>query len=133
PEGVTVIASGPLTSEALAGEISKLTGSEHLYFWDAIAPIVTLESVDFTIAFRASRYGVHGDGTITAPGEHPGEGDYINCPMTRDEYNAFLDALLSAETATLRDFELRSDQFFEGCLPVEVMARRGRDSLAYGP
>jgi methylenetetrahydrofolate--tRNA-(uracil-5-)-methyltransferase len=133
PEGVTVIASGPLTSEALAGEISKLTGSEHLYFWDAIAPIVTLESVDFTIAFRASRYGVHGDGTVTAPGEHLGEGDYINCPMTRDEYNAFMDALLSAETATLRDFELRSDQFFEGCLPVEVMARRGRDALAYGP
>ncbi|MCL5997557.1 MAG: methylenetetrahydrofolate--tRNA-(uracil(54)-C(5))-methyltransferase (FADH(2)-oxidizing) TrmFO [Chloroflexi bacterium] len=133
PAGVAVIASGPLTSERLAAEIIKLTGSEHLYFWDAIAPIVTLESIDFSIAFRASRYGVHGDGTVTAPGEHLGEGDYINCPMSRDEYNGFMDALLGAETATLRDFELRSDQFFEGCLPVEVMARRGRDALAYGP
>jgi methylenetetrahydrofolate--tRNA-(uracil-5-)-methyltransferase len=133
PRGVAVIATGPLTSDALAADIARLTGSQHLYFWDAIAPIVTLESLDFSIAFRASRYGVQGDGTITAPGEHLGEGDYINCPMSRDEYYAFVDALLAAETATLRDFEMRNDQFFEGCLPIEVMARRGRDSLAFGP
>ncbi|HEY3341960.1 MAG TPA: methylenetetrahydrofolate--tRNA-(uracil(54)-C(5))-methyltransferase (FADH(2)-oxidizing) TrmFO, partial [Anaerolineae bacterium] len=133
PHGIAVIASGPLTSDALAADIALLTGSQHLYFWDAIAPIVTLESLDFSVAFRASRYGVHGDGTITAPGEHMGEGDYINCPMSRDEYYAFIDALLAAETATLRDFEMRNDQFFEGCLPIEVMARRGRDSLAFGP
>ncbi len=133
PEGIAVIASGPLTSDALAADIARLTGSQHLYFWDAIAPIVTLESLDFGVAFRASRYGVHGDGTVTAPGEHLGEGDYINCPMSRDEYYAFVDALLAAETATLRDFEMRNDQFFEGCLPIEVMARRGRDSLAFGP
>jgi methylenetetrahydrofolate--tRNA-(uracil-5-)-methyltransferase len=143
PAGITVIASGPLTSEALAAEIARLTSSAHLYFWDALAPIVTFDSIDFSVAFRASRYGVHGDGTVTAPGEHLGEGDYINCPMNRDEYNAFMDALLGAETATLRDFETGSgagagagnggDMFFEGCLPVEVMARRGRDALAYGP
>jgi methylenetetrahydrofolate--tRNA-(uracil-5-)-methyltransferase len=133
PAGVTIIASGPLTSNSLATDIARRTGSEYLYFWDAIAPIVTVDSIDFGIAFRASRYGVHGDGTVTAPGEHLGEGDYINCPMTRDEYNAFVDALLVAETATLRDFEMRNDQFFEGCLPIEVMARRGRDALAYGP
>ncbi|MCL4506949.1 MAG: methylenetetrahydrofolate--tRNA-(uracil(54)-C(5))-methyltransferase (FADH(2)-oxidizing) TrmFO [Chloroflexi bacterium] len=133
PAGVTVIASGPLTSDALAAEIAALTGAGHLYFWDAIAPIVSLESIDFNIAFRASRYGKHGDGTVTAPGENPGEGDYINCPMSRDEYYAFIDALVSAEMATLRDFEINTGQFFEGCLPVEVMARRGRDSLAFGP
>jgi methylenetetrahydrofolate--tRNA-(uracil-5-)-methyltransferase len=116
-----------------SADIARLTGSQHLYFWDAIAPIVTLESLDFSVAFRASRYGVHSDGTVTAPGEHMGEGDYINCPMSRDEYYAFVDALLAAETATLRDFEMRHDQFFEGCLPIEVMARRGRDALAFGP
>jgi methylenetetrahydrofolate--tRNA-(uracil-5-)-methyltransferase len=133
PEGIAVIASGPLTSDALAADIARLTGSQHLYFWDAIAPIVTLESLDFSVAFRASRYGVHSDGTVTAPGEHLGEGDYINCPMSRDEYYAFVDALLAAETATLRDFEMRNEHFFEGCLPIEVMARRGRDALAFGP
>jgi methylenetetrahydrofolate--tRNA-(uracil-5-)-methyltransferase len=131
PDGVVVIASGPLTSEALSNEIAKLSGSEYLYFWDAIAPIVTLDSIDFDIAFRASRYGRHADGTITAAGENLGEGDYINCPMNKDEYFAFVDALASAETATLRDFE--SENFFEGCLPVEVLARRGRDTLTFGP
>ncbi len=133
PDGITVIASGPLTSDALAGEIARISGSEYLYFYDAIAPIVALESIDFNIAFRASRYGKHADGTVTAPGENMGQGDYINCPMTKDEYYAFTDALAAAETAALRDFELNSEQFFEGCLPVEVMARRGRDALAYGP
>ncbi len=133
PTGVTVIASGPLTSDALAANIASFTGAGQLYFWDAIAPIVALDSIDFSVAFRASRYGKHGDGTITAPGEHLGEGDYINCPMSHDEYNAFIDALVTAEMAQLRDFEISHDSFFEGCLPVEVMARRGRDALAFGP
>ena len=133
PDGPTIIASGPLTSDALAHEIAQLSGSEYLYFWDALAPIVTEESIDYTIAFRASRYGKHGDGSVTEQGENLGEGDYINCPMSKDEYYAFIDALIAAETATLRDFEMRQEQFFEGCLPVEVMARRGRDALAYGP
>lgn len=133
PTGTAIIASGPLTTETLAARIAQLTGSEHLYFWDAIAPIVALESIDFNIAFRASRYGVHGDGTVTQPGERVGEGDYINCPMNRDEYAAFIEALLGAEVAALRDFDQRPEQYFEGCLPVEVMASRGKDALAYGP
>ena len=148
PDGIAVIATGPLTSDALAADIARLTGSEYLYFWDAIAPIVTLESVDFERAFRASRYGRHSNlspekGGASGEVDHPpaekggeeveSEGDYINCPMTKDEYYAFVDALLTAETATLRDFEMREEHFFEGCLPVEVLARRGRDSLAFGP
>jgi methylenetetrahydrofolate--tRNA-(uracil-5-)-methyltransferase len=141
PGGVCVIASGPLTSDALASGIAKLSGSDYLYFWDALAPIVTHESVDMTRAFRASRYNKHsapsgqpnvveGAETASEPEAEP-EGDYINCPMNREEYYAFVDALISAEMATLRDFE--KQQFFEGCLPVEVLARRGRDGLAFGP
>ena len=131
PAGVTIIASGPLTSEALAADIARRSGAQHLYFWDAIAPIVTHESVDFSVAFRASRYGKD---AATGEGEPEAQGDYINCPMTKAEYYAFIDALVAAETAALRDFELaEKDHFFEGCLPVEVLARRGRDALAYGP
>lgn len=130
PEGVSVIASGPLTSDALAAEIARLSGSEYLYFWDAIAPIVTLDSIDFDIAFRASRYGRE---LRRDPDSPSTEGDYINCPMTREEYDAFVEALITAETATLRDFELRDERFFEGCLPIEVLARRGKDALAFGP
>ena len=131
PAGVTIIASGPLTSDTLAADIARRSGSQHLYFWDAIAPIVTHESVDFSIAFRASRYGKD---AATAEGEPEAQGDYINCPMSKDEYYAFIDALFAAETAALREFELaEKDHFFEGCLPVEVLARRGRDALAYGP
>ncbi len=137
PDGVAIIASGPLTSDALSAEIAALSGREYLYFWDAIAPIVTLESIDFDLAFRASRFGRDSPQTsLPSPEGGEGEnelGDYINCPMTKEEYDAFVDALLGAEMATLRDFELRHDRFFEGCLPVEVMARRGRDALAYGP
>lgn len=139
PDEPAVIATGPLTSDALAADIARLTGSDYLYFWDAIAPIVTLESIDFTRAFRASRFNrhspIHTDAAQPAPEEEAGqpEGDYINCPMTREEYDAFVDALLSAETATLRDFELRDENFFEGCLPIEVLARRGRQALAFGP
>ncbi len=99
--GVVVIASGPLTSDALASEIARLGGNKYLYFWDAIAPIVSLDSIDFGIAFRASRYGKHADGTVSAPGENLGEGDYINCPMSKDEYFAFVDALIGAETCGL--------------------------------
>ena len=118
PEGPTIIATGPLTSDAFAQAIVALTGQEGLSFYDAAAPIVTLESVDMDRAFRASRYG-------------RGEDDYINCPMTEEEYNAFYDALIAAETAPVHGFE--QDKVFEGCMPVEVMARRGFDTLRYGP
>jgi methylenetetrahydrofolate--tRNA-(uracil-5-)-methyltransferase len=120
PDGTVVVASGPLTSQALAAELAALTGSDHLYFYDAMAPIVTAESVDMTVAFRASRYD-------------RGEGDYLNCPMTRAEYEFFVDALQSAEVIPLRDFEREDPKFFEACLPVEVMASRGEKALAFGP
>lgn len=123
PDGPTMIATGPLTSDALASALGTLTGQDHLYFFDALAPIVSAESIDMSIAFRASRYG---------RGQED-EGDYINCPMTKEEYERFVDAVLSAETAELRDFERDDPRFFEGCLPIEQIARRGRDSLAYGP
>jgi methylenetetrahydrofolate--tRNA-(uracil-5-)-methyltransferase len=118
----TVLATGPLTSEALADEIAELTGGDHLYFYDAMAPIVVADSIDESICFRASRYG---------RGE--GEGDYLNCPMTREEYERFMAALLEAETAPLREFELEDPRFFEACLPVEVLAARGHKALAFGP
>lgn len=135
PASICVIASGPLTSDALAAEIAKLTDEAHLYFWDAIAPIVTLDSIDFDIAFRASRYGreLRKNGNDASAPADESDGDYINCPMTKDEYYAFVEALIAAETATLRDFELRDERFFEGCLPIEVLARRGKDALAFGP
>jgi methylenetetrahydrofolate--tRNA-(uracil-5-)-methyltransferase len=120
PEGPSVIASGPLTSTALAAAIAKISGEQHLYFFDAVAPIVTAGSVDLAIAFRASRYDRGGP-------------DYLNCPMSKSEYDAFVDGLLTAERIPLRDFERGDARFFEGCLPVEVMAARGRDALAFGP
>ncbi|MFO3796152.1 MAG: methylenetetrahydrofolate--tRNA-(uracil(54)-C(5))-methyltransferase (FADH(2)-oxidizing) TrmFO [Anaerolineales bacterium] len=131
PSTPTIIASGPLTSPALTQAIVRLTGEEHLYFYDAISPIVTAESINMDVAFRASRYG---RGIAE-------EGDYINCPMNRDEYEAFVDALLMAERIELREFEneirqgVRAgmDRFFEGCLPIEILAERGRDALAFGP
>lgn len=123
PQLPAIIASGPLTSDALASDISRLTGEEHLYFYDAVAPIVAADSIDMTIAFRASRRDASRDAGA----------DYINCPMSRDEYNAFVDALVSAETIDLKSFEREDERFFEGCLPIEVMARRGRESLSYGP
>lgn len=121
-EGPVIIATGPLTSEALAREIARLTGQEYLYFYDAMAPIVAAESIDMTIAFRQSRYG-----------RDSGQGDYINCPMNREEYYRFVDELVKAETIPLRDFEKEDERFFESCLPVEVIAKRGRDALAFGP
>ena len=125
PDGPAIVASGPLTSDALADDIARLTGREYLYFYDAIAPIVAADTIDMSIAFRASRYGRDSTEAV--------EGDYINCPMTREEYEAFVDALLSAERIELRQFEREDAKFFEGCLPVEVMAARGRDALAFGP
>jgi methylenetetrahydrofolate--tRNA-(uracil-5-)-methyltransferase len=118
--GVTVVATGPLTSESLAQEIATLAGQEQLSFFDAMAPIVTLESIDQSKVYRASRYD-------------RGEADYINCPMTREEYDRFVEALVSAETIPLRDFERADKRFFEACLPIEVLAARGHDALAFGP
>ena len=115
---VTIVASGPLTEGALADDIARRTGGDSLYFYDAAAPIVSLESVDMTKAYRASRYG-------------KGEAAYINCPMTEAEYRAFYEALVTAEKAPTHGFE--KEKFFEGCMPVEVMAARGEDTLLYGP
>jgi methylenetetrahydrofolate--tRNA-(uracil-5-)-methyltransferase len=131
PDGPTIIASGPLTSDALSKSIAGLTGEDHLYFFDAIAPIVHAESINMDIAFRASRYD---------RGEEQA-GDYINCPFTKEEYENFLHALLEAERIQLHSFELVMEEgvtagahrYFEGCLPVEVIASRGEKSLAFGP
>ncbi len=123
-EGIVVIASGPLTSEALAADISRITGGGELHFFDAAAPIVDFSTVNTDVAFFASRYG-KGDPE-----------DYLNCPMTREEYDAFYNALISAEVAKLKSFdsELQEDlTVFEGCMPVEVMASRGYDTLRFGP
>jgi methylenetetrahydrofolate--tRNA-(uracil-5-)-methyltransferase len=118
PDGPTIIATGPLTSAALGAELERLIGPRNLYFYDAIAPIVTRESLDMTRAFFASRYGKGGD-------------DYINCPMDEREYDAFVDAVLAAEKVPLHPFE--KPVYFEGCMPIEEMARRGRYTLAFGP
>ncbi len=123
PEGATIIATGPLTSTALSEDIARLVGAEYLYFYDAIAPIVTRRSINMEIAFMASRYG---------RGDDEG-GDYINCPMDKGQYDRFVEALISAERIELRDFEREDAHFFEGCLPIEVMARRGPDALVFGP
>jgi methylenetetrahydrofolate--tRNA-(uracil-5-)-methyltransferase len=117
PEQITVAASGPLTSEALAQTLGRLTGQEHLHFYDAIAPIVQADSLDMAIVFRASRYGA-------------GE-DYLNCPFTEEEYAAFYDTLMAAEHMPLRPFE--EPRYFEGCLPLEIMAARGYRTLTFGP
>ena len=129
PAAPVIVASGPLTSPALTQSITALSGEEHLFFFDAIAPVIHADSIDMQVAFRASRYGA-GD---------QDEGDYINCPFTREEYQAFVEALLRAERIELRSFEetiksgVKAGHFFEGCLPVEIIAERGFDSLAYGP
>ena len=123
PDGPCIIASGPLTSDPLADDIARLSGKEYLYFYDALSPIVSYESVDMDRAFRASRYD---------NGQEL-EGDYINCPMSREEYEAFYEALVAAEQIELREFEREDAEFFEGCLPVEVIARRGEDALRFGP
>ena len=116
--GLTVVATGPLTSDALAENIKQITGQESLAFYDAAAPIVTLESIDLAKAFWASRY-------------NKGEADYLNCPMTKDQYDVFYQTLISAETAEVRGFE--QGKVFEGCMPIEVMASRGPMTLTFGP
>jgi methylenetetrahydrofolate--tRNA-(uracil-5-)-methyltransferase len=125
PDGPTIVATGPLTADKLAQAIAKLSDEEYLYFYDAISPIVTHESINMDVAFFANRYG-HGD----VEGE---AGDYINCPMTRDEYEHFVNTLLAAETIQLRSFEEEDPVFFERCMPVEQIAARGFESLAFGP
>ncbi len=125
PDGPCIIASGPLTAADLANDIARLAGQGYLYFYDAIAPIVEADSIDRTIAFRQSRYNRSG-------GAEP-DGDYLNCPFTKEEYDAFIDALIHAERIELRDFEREDAKFFEGCLPIEVLAKRGHEALAFGP
>jgi methylenetetrahydrofolate--tRNA-(uracil-5-)-methyltransferase len=117
-KGVSIVATGPLTSDALSKRISTLTGAENLYFFDAISPIVDGTSIDMERAFFGSRYMAGAD-------------DYLNCPLTKEEYGTFYEELLSARRVDLRPFE--ATQYFEGCLPIEVMAERGRQTLAYGP
>src|SRR5688572_28604104 len=151
-----IVATGPLTSESLSADVAALVGGEHLYFYDAISPIVLADTIDMTKVFRASRWGRSlrsgtrdsGLGTRAAepesrvpdPGSRipdaacgvdDGEGDYLNCPLTEAEYHAFHAAVVSAESATVHDFD--KEKFFEGCLPMEVMAHRGRDTLRFGP
>ena len=121
---VGVVATGPLTSDALAAAIAAALGERSLAFYDAIAPIVAGDSIDTSIAFRASRYGKE-----TMPNER--DGAYLNCPMTREQYDAFIDALVAADQASAHDFD--AIPYFEGCMPIEEMARRGRDTLRFGP
>ncbi len=131
PEGPTIVASGPLTSKDLSSSIAKLTKSNNLFFYDAIAPIVNFDSINLERAFRGSRYQ-RGENEI---------GDYINCPFTKEEYEKFYFELINAERIDLKDFEEEiekgvnagADQYFEGCLPIEVLARKGEKSLAFGP
>ena len=139
-DGPVIIATGPLTSDALSKQIASLVGGDHLYFYDAISPIVLAESIDRTRVFRASRWGrslKSSDSAQTpvavAPscGVDDGEGDYLNCPFTREEYERFYAALMAAEKAPLHEFD--DPKFFEGCLPIEVMAARGVDTLRFGP
>lgn len=121
-EGTVVVASGPLTSGALADDIARMTGSDRLYFYDAISPIVDADSIDMSIAFRASRYGKSLDGTD----------DYVNCPFNKEEYEAFVAALLEGQPVPAHIEEDRTP-FFESCLPIEEIARRGPDTLRFGP
>lgn len=117
-DAITIIASGPLTSEVLAKSIGELTGQDYFYFYDAAAPLISKESIDMSKAYRASRYG-------------KGTADYINCPMDKEGYEKFWQELTTAELAPIKEFE--KAKFFEGCMPVEEMARRGIDTLLYGP
>src|SRR5919106_2860 len=129
PQSLCIVASGPLTSPSLSKSIAALSSEDHLFFFDAIAPVIHADSINMQVAFRASRYGT---------GEQD-EGDYINCPLNKEEYYAFVEALLNAERIELRAFEeaiksgVKAGHFFEGCLPIEIIAERGIDSLAFGP
>ncbi len=117
---ITVLATGPLTSKDLSTDIRQFTGLDDCHFFDAASPIIEGESIDLSIAFRASRYD-------------KGDADYINCPMNKNQYIAFRDALLKAEQSELKDFEHKEANFFEGCLPIEELARRGEETMRYGP
>jgi methylenetetrahydrofolate--tRNA-(uracil-5-)-methyltransferase len=119
---ITIIASGPLTSDTLAAEVGRLTGSGRLFFYDSISPIVEADSIDLTVAFRASRYGKSLDGTD----------DYINCPFNREQYELFVDALLAGQSVPAH-IEADQTPYFEACLPIEELARRGRETLRFGP
>lgn len=123
PAEPCIIASGPLTSATLAKDIACLSGEEYLYFYDALTPLIEADSINMEVAYRANRWG---RGETEA-------GDYINCPMNQDEYEHFVQELVTAERIQLRDFETEDPQFFEGCLPVEQIASRGQDALAFGP
>lgn len=124
--GTTIMATGPLTTENLSEQIIKITGSENLSFFDAIAPIVHAHSIDMTVAWKQSRYDKTDTDTV-------GDGaDYINCPMTKDQYYTFIDALLAGDKTEFKDWE-KNTPYFEGCLPIEIMAERGRQTLAFGP
>jgi methylenetetrahydrofolate--tRNA-(uracil-5-)-methyltransferase len=118
PEGITIVATGPLTSEGLSKQIKHLTGEEHLYFYDAAAPIIEKDSIDMDKVYLKSRYD-------------KGEAAYLNCPMTESEFDRFYEALISAETVPLKEFE--KEVFFEGCMPIEVMASRGKKTMLFGP
>jgi len=118
PAGLTILATGPLTSPALSHALQTVLGRRHLYFYDAIAPIVAADSIDMTVAWKASRYDKGGE-------------DYVNCPLDREQYQAFVEAVVAAEKVPTREFERCI--YFEGCMPIEEMARRGRDTLAFGP
>lgn len=153
PGAPVILATGPLTSDALAADVARLVGTEHLFFYDAISPIVLADSIDRGKVFRQSRWGrsLRGPGagfdgrsspvqepapavegaTQTTCGADDGQGDYLNCPFTPEEYARFYDALVHAESATVHDFD--KAVFFEGCLPIEVMAHRGVDTLRFGP
>ncbi len=122
PPEIWIVASGPLTSDLLAREVGRITGADRLFFYDSISPIVDADSIDLSIAFRASRYGKSLDGT----------GDYLNCPLNKEEYEAFVDALLAGQSAPAHIGEDHT-RYFEACLPIEEIARRGRDTLRFGP
>src|SRR6266700_3280863 len=117
-DGLTVIATGPLTSDALSQETARLSGSDHLFFYDSISPIVEADSIDMQKVYMAARYG-------------KGTADYINCPLSKEEYDRFCDALVAAQSVDEHDWE--NLNYFEGCLPIEEIARRGRDTLRFGP
>ncbi len=117
-DGITVVATGPLTSDALSQEVARLSGSDHLFFYDSISPIVEADSIDMSRVYMAARY-------------NKGTADYINCPFTKEEYDAFYDALISAQSVDGHEWEKLA--YFEGCLPIEEIGRRGRDTLRFGP